>query len=74
MEMKWCSVGAISTSLLTAVTFLAALAVSYWSKDTSNLNLLIGAVIANTSTVVSFWLGSSAGSQRKDEILGARTA
>jgi hypothetical protein len=64
--MTW---GAIITSALSGCGFLAALLVAYMSKDQANLSLLVGAVVTNFATVVSFWLGSSAGSQKKDEIL-----
>jgi hypothetical protein len=68
--MMW--LGAAVTSVLCSLAFIVALLVSYMSKDQPNLGLLIGAVIANFSTTVSFWLGSSAGSQKKDETLAAR--
>ena len=59
--------GSIITSVLSSAAFITALILAYLSKDQEHLGLLIGAVIANFSTVVSFWVGSSAGSQRKDE-------
>jgi hypothetical protein len=31
----------------------------------------VGAAIANATTAVGFWLGSSSGSQKKDEVIGA---
>ena len=61
--------GAIFVSGLNAVAFLAALLVAYLAKDTGNLTLLIGAVVANFSTAVAFWLGSSADSQHKTDLL-----
>jgi hypothetical protein len=64
--------GAIAVSVLASLSFTAALIIAYMAKDQANLSLLIGAVISNFSTAVSFWLGSSAGSQRKDEILAQK--
>lgn len=64
--MVW---GAIITSILSSSAFVLALVVAYLSQDHTNVSLLVGAVIANFSTVVSFWLGSSSGSQRKDDAL-----
>ena len=62
--MTW---GAIAVSVLVCLIFVVAFAVAYFSHDTTSLSLLVGAAIANFSTSVSFWLGSSAGSQKKDE-------
>jgi hypothetical protein len=61
--------GAILTSFVTMLAFAVALVFAYVYKDTQNLSLIIGAIIANATTVVSYWLGSSSGSARKTEIL-----
>lgn len=61
--------GAIIVSVMNSTAFFGALVVAYLSKDAQNLGLLIGAVIANSTTVVAFWLGSSSGSARKTELL-----
>lgn len=61
--------GAITVSIITSLTFLAALAVAFLSHDGNNLTLLYGAIIGQFSTVISYWLGSSMGSQKKDEAL-----
>jgi uncharacterized membrane protein len=65
--------GAMVVSLASMGAFLVAFAVAYFMKDNNNLTLLIGAVIANSTTAVSFWLGSSAGSQRKTELQAPAT-
>jgi hypothetical protein len=62
--MAW---GAIVTSILSALGFLAAFVIAYLSHDTTSQSLLVGAIITNFSTAVSFWLGSSSGSQKKDD-------
>jgi hypothetical protein len=66
--------GAILVSLVNGLAFLVALLVAFLSHDGTNLALLIGAVIANASTTISFWLGSSAGSARKTELLAQAPA
>jgi len=37
--------------------------------DMSLLLLVVGAVIANATTVVNYWVGSSSGSQKKDDTI-----
>jgi hypothetical protein len=43
----------------------------FFSRTTGLLNLTIGVAIANATTAVGFWLGNSAGSQKKDDVIGA---
>lgn len=64
--------GAIIVSVANSIAFFAALAFAYWKGDTTSISLLVGAVVANASTVVSFWLGSSADSSRKTELMAAQ--
>lgn len=61
------SYGAIAASVLALLTFTGALVVSFFFSDPGLLNLTVGAAIANATTAVNFWLGSSSGSQKKDE-------
>ncbi len=61
--------GAIVVSVLVTVAFLVALGVAYLSKDQANLGLLIGAIIAQFSGVVQYWVGSSLSSAKKDDVL-----
>jgi hypothetical protein len=64
--------GAIIVSMVALLTFTGALVVSFFFKDAGLLNLTVGAAIANATTAVGFWLGSSAGSQKKDDaVIGA---
>lgn len=63
--------GAIVISVLNSLAFLGSLLIAYLSKDQANLALLIGAVIANMASTLSFWIGSTAGSARKTELLAA---
>jgi hypothetical protein len=66
--------GAIIVSIVTLLTFTGALVVSFFFKDPGLLNLTVGAAIANATTAVGFWLGSSAGSQKKDDVIGGALA
>jgi hypothetical protein len=67
--------GAIIVSVVTLLTFSGALVVAFYIKETdvgkSLLQLIVGAAIANATTAVGFWLGSSSGSQKKDDVIGA---
>jgi lysozyme family protein len=55
--------------------FLFVLVSLYWGKPADNqnnfivqiINIAVGALTAAFATVVNFWLGSSAGSQKKDD-------
>ena len=72
MDAKTVSLwGAIIVSFVTLLTFTGALVVSFFFKDSGLLNLTVGAAIANATTAVGFWLGSSSGSQKKDDVIGA---
>ena len=62
-------IGAIIVSVATSLAFFLALAVAYLKNDETNIGLMIGAVIANSTTVVGFWLGSSISSQQKTDLL-----
>jgi hypothetical protein len=74
MEIKkFMTLGAIVVSVLVAAAFFLAYGVAYYTKDQSNISLLTGAVIASFSTVVNFWMGSSASSQKKDDAIAAAT-
>jgi len=75
MDAKAASLwGAIVVSVVTLLTFTGALIVSFFFKDPNLLNLTVGAAIANATTAVGFWLGSSSGSQKKDDVIGATLA
>jgi hypothetical protein len=66
--------GSIIVSVVALATFTGALVVSFFFKDSGLLNLTVGAAIANATTAVGFWLGSSSGSQKKDDVIGAALA
>lgn len=71
--------GAVVISLVAQATFLAALVVSGYmawiAKDTATVSLfttLCGFAGANATSVVNYWIGSSAGSDRKTELLAPK--
>ena len=75
MDSKTASMwGAIVVSAVALLTFTGALVVAFVIKDPALLNLTVGAAIANATTAVGFWLGSSSGSQKKDDVIGAALA
>lgn len=51
--------------------FVAGLVLAYLSGDQAALTLMYGAVIANATSVIQFYFGSSRGSQTKDETIAA---
>ena len=63
--------GAVVIAILTQIAFFGALIVAYLTKDAANLSLLYGAIVANATTTVSYYLGSSASSSRKTDLLAA---
>src|SRR5229473_3097517 len=66
--------GSIIVSFVVLLTFVVALGVSFFMKDSTIMALTVGAAIANATTAVGFWLGSSSGSQKKDDVIGAALA
>lgn len=67
------TISRLSVSVLSLVVFMAALGVAYWTKNETAMNLMVGAVISNATTVVNFWLGSSQSSSGKDAALAQIT-
>lgn len=70
--MNLSTAGAIAISSVALLTFTGALIASFVTGDAGLLNLTVGAAIANATTAVNFWLGSSSGSQKKDETIAAK--
>lgn len=63
------TLGAIVVSAVALLTFGGTLVVAFFFRDPGLLNLVVGAAVANATTAVGYWLGSSSGSQKKDEML-----
>src|SRR5690349_9384319 len=58
-----------SIGIISFLIFAAALFVTWQGNQTAAFNLLIGAVIANVTTVISYYFGSSSGSAHKTNLL-----
>lgn len=56
-------------SLVAMLIFVAAFIVAYLAKDQTSLTLLMGVAGSMGTTVVNYWVGSSAGSDRKTDLL-----
>jgi lipopolysaccharide export LptBFGC system permease protein LptF len=59
-------------SVYSLTLMLVALAVAWYSKNDGAIQILIGAIVANGTTVVNFYMGSSRSSQKKDETIAAQ--
>lgn len=67
MDKKVTVYGAIAVSVLVLGIFAGCLVIAYVTRDNSSIALLVGAAVSMATTAVGFWLGSSAGSQKKDD-------
>lgn len=66
-DMPWQVRFGLATS--TIVLLAIALLISYIHNDDANRSMIIGAIISNATTIVSFYFGSSDSSRKKDEII-----
>ena len=66
--------GAPAISIYTLTIMIGAMAIAWLTKNDNAMTLLTGAAIANATTIINFWVGSSAGSQKKDETIAAQSA
>jgi len=64
-------IGAIVISCMACIAFFAALVIAYLSKDQTNLAMLLGIVAGGFTGTLNYWLGSSSGSQKKDDIIAS---
>jgi hypothetical protein len=64
--------GAIIVSVVALLIYLGALGVAYSLKSDTMLNILIGTAAANATTVISYWVGSSASSSKKDDVIAGQ--
>jgi uncharacterized transporter YbjL len=53
------------------IIFALSFAIAWWSHDTGLQNILTGAIVAMVSTITGYYFGSSAGTQKKDDVIGA---
>lgn len=66
-QIPWQFSAAIA--LITMLLLTTALLLSYWYEDTQNRGIIIGVIIANSTTIVSWMFGSSRSSQSKDKTI-----
>jgi hypothetical protein len=65
--------GRIGLAIVTQFLLVAACLFAVWDKDQQLQLLIAGAIIANATTAVNWFFGSSAGSERKDDIIASST-
>lgn len=65
-------VSKLAVSIVAEITFIVCMAIAWWTKNETAFNLLVGAAISNSTTVVNYWLGSSSGSSAKDATIAAK--
>ena len=63
--------GTVSLSVLAYLTFLGAMIWSFVLEDSTMMSLTVGAAVANATTAINWWLGSSKGSEKKDDVIAA---
>jgi hypothetical protein len=69
--MEWSRpvIAVFSMSIFALAFFIA------WQKsDASTLNILVGAIVSLVSSISGYYFGSSAGSQKKDDVIHAALA
>ena len=62
-----------SVSVVGLVIFALGYGISFVMKDSTVQTMYAGAAIAMGQQVIGYWLGSSAGSAKKDETIANRT-
>jgi len=74
------NLGAIIVSTIVSAGFISVVFLWFYRPLTMSsdafqvLTILVGALTSNFTTVVGYWLGSSAGSSNKDELLMRQNA
>lgn len=65
------TVSKLTVSVVAEITFVVCMSIAWWTKNETAFNLLVGAAISNSTTVVNYWLGGSSGSTSKDATIAA---
>jgi hypothetical protein len=63
--------GRIGLGILSQIMIIVAFIYSVLDKDQQLQLLIAGAIVANATTVINWFFGSSSGSERKDAIIAA---
>jgi hypothetical protein len=58
-------------ALFSLVIFAVAFWVAWGNKDAQTFSILVGAIVSLVSSVAGYYFGSSAGSQKKDDVIHA---
>lgn len=66
-EMPWQARFGLAGAML--LLLAVALGLSYVNHDDSNRNIIVGAIIAGSTTVLGFYFGSSDSSRKKDDVI-----
>jgi hypothetical protein len=64
--------GRIGLAILTQLLLLGACGFAIVDKDQQLQLLIAGAIIANATTAINWFFGSSAGSEKKDDIIAGK--
>jgi steroid 5-alpha reductase family enzyme len=56
-------------AIFSLVIFSLAFWISWEKNDSSTLDILVGAIVSLVSSVSGYYFGSSAGSQKKDDVI-----
>jgi hypothetical protein len=65
--------GRVALAVVTQLLLLGACAFAIVDKDQQLQLLIAGAIIANATTAINWFFGSSAGSEKKDEIIAGKS-
>jgi hypothetical protein len=65
--------GRVGLAVVTQLLLLGACAFAIVDKDQQLQLLIAGAIIANATTAINWFFGSSAGSEKKDDIIAGKT-
>jgi uncharacterized membrane protein len=63
--------GAPIVSVFALAIFLVAIVIAYFTKEQTLLTVLLTAASVNATTVIGYWVGSSSGSAKKDDVIAA---
>lgn len=63
--------GRVAVSAIGQILLAVALVMAYQLGNDTILNIVVGAIVANGTTIVQYYLGSSASSNKKDEVVAA---
>jgi hypothetical protein len=61
--------GSPIVAIYALTVFLVSLLIAFWKGTDNLLTIMLGVAAANATTAVQYYLGSSASSQRKDQLL-----